>query len=256
MQQRKNDAPESHPWTVFAAEAEVRVLPGGDTQVLKRLKAGERVSGTLYRDSRTDEEWLVARLDGQHVYLQLCTLMRVHPGFAPVNGNLPIGAEFVNRWWGIPTTYEPNDLVALEAPYIIEDGKEYRLRAEAADAVKRMVDAAAGDEIILRVVSSYRSGEYQRGLFEKACRKDGAAQRYSARPGHSEHQLGTAVDICDLKQEHAFEHSFQDTKEGEWLTANAGRFGFRRSYTDANTEETGYISEPWHWRYWGKDITT
>ncbi|MEO8376531.1 MAG: M15 family metallopeptidase, partial [Candidatus Sumerlaeota bacterium] len=120
-----------------------------------------------------------------------------------------------------------------------------------ADREAGQVDMAEKDGVILRVVSSYRSGEYQRGLYERACKKDGAAQRYSARPGHSEHQLGVAVDICDIEQKHAFEHSFQETKEGKWLAANAADYGFIRSYTDDNIDETGYISEPWHWRYWG-----
>ncbi|MCC7392369.1 M15 family metallopeptidase [Candidatus Sumerlaeota bacterium] len=253
MNQLKNDAPDSHPWTVFVPETKARALPGTDTHEVKILVTGDQVSGTIYCDSRTDEEWLATKFEGRNAYVQLAALMRVHPNFAQVKGNIPIGTEFVNRWWGISPNYEPTDLVTIPAQYTVEDGKEYRLRQQAVAALTAMIDAAARDSIILRVNSAYRSGEYQRGLFMQACAKNGCAQRYSARPGHSEHQLGVAVDICDAAQKHAFEHSFQDTPEGEWLTANAARFGFRRSYTDDNTAETGYISEPWHWRYWGTE---
>ncbi len=251
MKRQVNTVPDSHPWTLFADEAIIRSEPREDSEELGRLRAGESVSGSIVVNADTNEEWLAFDRENRHCFATLSAMLRIHPGNRPT-GNLEIGTEFINRWWGIPLQYEPDDLVELPKRLIIEDGKAYRLRRAALVAVTRLIDAAAKDGIIIRVASTYRSGLYQRGLFEKACERDGRGQRYSARPGHSEHQLGTAVDLTDPEEKFAFEHSFQDGPQGKWLEANAGQFGFVRSYTDYNIAETGYISEPWHWRYWGE----
>jgi D-alanyl-D-alanine carboxypeptidase len=77
----------------------------------------------------------------------------------------------------------------------------------------------------------------------------------SAKPGHSEHQLGTAVDFStpymdDLYGDF-FNIRFDQTPEGEWLAQQATNYGFTLSYPAWAVEETGYASEPWHYRYVG-----
>jgi D-alanyl-D-alanine carboxypeptidase len=72
-----------------------------------------------------------------------------------------------------------------------------------------------------------------------------------AKPGHSEHQLGTAVDVAGADDETVLKTEFGDTPAGKWLTAHAPAFGFAISYTAANRATTGYIPEPWHYRYVG-----
>jgi LAS superfamily LD-carboxypeptidase LdcB len=72
--------------------------------------------------------------------------------------------------------------------------------------------------------------------------------KVSARPGHSEHQTGMAVDINDLEQ------TFENTVEGRWLSLNAWKFGFILRYPKGRESITGYDYEPWHFRYLGSDL--
>jgi D-alanyl-D-alanine carboxypeptidase len=144
----------------------------------------------------------------------------------------------------------PPDLVALPAE--IAAGQQL-LRAEAADAARDMIDAAARDGLRLFVDSGYRSYDYQATLFDSYVRTQGIdyAERTSARPGHSEHQLGTAADIASPG--HSLE-AFEGTPEAAWVAANASTFGFVVSYPAGKEAITGYAYEPWHVRYVGKDV--
>ncbi len=78
------------------------------------------------------------------------------------------------------------------------------------------------------------------------------SQNKVAKPGHSEHQLGTTVDLCGLDPKTVLNPNFNLTKEGRWLRENASRFGFYQSYTKENQHLTGYIPEPWHYRFLGE----
>jgi len=197
-------------------------------------------------------EWLNGKSkDGKPMLFLRADFHRVHPVNNQSSGNIKIGTEVVDRWWGLRSDYEPDDLVQIPESHRIIDHKEYWYREEALPHLLKMIDAAAEDGIIIRVNSSYRTFEYQVGLYERATKKDGDGQRYSAPPGHSEHQLGTCVDLTDPEEKFAFTEEFDTTEQGRWLAANAKRFGFRRSYTQQNKAETGYISEPWHWRFIG-----
>ncbi len=239
------------PWEVYFDILEMRDSPDSSGHELKVLKKGDTVEGSeITIHPETDEEWLQASCSGLKGFVSLTGLIRIHPENRQ-EGNLTIGKEVVDRWWGVPISYEPDDLQDIPKKYCIDDGKEYKLRKEALSELVKMLDAAMTEQIELKVISSYRSGPYQENLYKNSIRKSGAGQRYGARPGHSEHQLGTTVDLTDPDQEYNFAHEFQETKWVKWLEKNAARFGFRRSYTDDNITETGYISEPWHWRYMG-----
>ena len=111
--------------------------------------------------------------------------------------------------------------------------------------------------IRLTTVSTYRSFEYQTTLYAKYAARDGkkAADRYSARPGYSEHQTGQAFDIGEVNQgKHWVSDSFGQTKAGKWVAENAHRYGFIMRYPKGKESITGYMHESWHFRYVGKEI--
>ncbi len=159
-----------------------------------------------------------------------------------------IGQEPVDRFHGIPASYVPQDLATISHGY--EKGP-YRLRKEAAEALEKMIRAARHDDIMLKVVSAYRSYDTQRSVYLKKIEKSGWGQTTVAKPGHSEHQLGTAVDLTDGNEETLLEESFGDSPAGKWLLQRAPDFGFAISYTAANGRTTHYSPEPWHYRYYG-----
>ena len=131
-----------------------------------------------------------------------------------------------------------------------------QIRPEAvADFNKLMADAQqAGNPIY--VISSYRSYSNQASTYQGWVNRDGQAlaDTYSARPGHSEHQTGLAVDLgngtCDL------EICFGNTIAGKWLAMNAHEYGFIIRYLDGKDNVTGYQYEPWHLRYVGKELAS
>lgn len=117
-------------------------------------------------------------------------------------------------------------------------------------AVNEMIAAAAEEGLNLFIISGYRSYDKQANIYRNYVARDSqaAADRYSARPGHSEHQTGLAFDMNSIEQ------SFAETPEGIWLAENCSRFGFIIRYTKENEPITGYMYEPWHVRYLGVDI--
>lgn len=144
----------------------------------------------------------------------------------------------------------PPDLVQL--PASISVGAQY-LRAEAAKALQELFDAAARDGYTLTVNSAYRSYEVQVDTYAYWVRLYGQEQadRTSARPGHSEHQLGTAADVGARG---LFLEAFAGTPEAAWLAENSWRYGFIISYPEGKEHITGYAYEPWHIRYVGREV--
>jgi LAS superfamily LD-carboxypeptidase LdcB len=159
------------------------------------------------------------------------------------------GAQTVDRRHGLPPDYAPDDLVPVGPGY--DDDIDYRLRREAAGALATMLAAARADGITLSIASAYRSWETQQRLYQKKLERDGWHQDAVARPGHSEHQLGTAVDLTDGDEATLLRESFGESRAGRWLRDHAWRYGFAQSYTRRNQPQTGYAPEPWHYRYWG-----
>lgn len=145
-----------------------------------------------------------------------------------------------------PRDYEPEDLVTFA-------DSEYQVRAEVAEQLQAMFDAAAREEVELRIISGYRSFTTQAETYDYWVRRYGrsAADRSSARAGHSEHQSGLAVDLDDTNGDCYLDECFGRTDAGEWLQRNAHRYGFIKSYPEDGRDRTGFIHEPWHWRYVG-----
>ena len=135
----------------------------------------------------------------------------------------------------------------------------FQLRRETATALRSMFLAAREAEVRLRIISAYRSYRTQTATFAYWVAQSGLqlARKYSAIPGHSEHQLGTAVDLGTLGAGAPWgSASFATSPTAIWLTENAYKFGFVRSYP-AGAKRVAlscYGSEPWHWRYVGLNL--
>jgi D-alanyl-D-alanine carboxypeptidase len=153
----------------------------------------------------------------------------------------------------LPAWYVPPDLVDSSAAGL---NPGYALRAVAVADLAQMAADARAAGLPLRIVSAYRSYEQQQATFEHWVRVGGydAALRTSARPGHSEHQLGTTVDIAGAGDADPWTYAdWGTTPTGVWVTANAWRYGFVMSYPRDSFALTCYDYEPWHYRYVGRE---
>ena len=133
-----------------------------------------------------------------------------------------------------------------------------RIIPAAIDDLRALHDASvdAGAEIAVR--TAYRSYAQQASVFSSwvAQSDERHARTVSARPGHSEHQLGTAIDVTGAGDPMA-PWQYDDwgtTTPGRWMAREAWRFGFVLSYPPGMTDETCYAYEPWHFRYVGPEI--
>ena len=143
------------------------------------------------------------------------------------------------------------------APASLQPVRGVPLRTEAADALEDLLAAAAADGHELTVISGYRSHDRQRQVYAGWTARHGsaeAADRVSARPGHSEHQTGLAVDLgdaatpaCDL------DACFGSTAAGRWVAAHAAEHGFVVRYPAGAEPVTGFSAEPWHLRWLGAE---
>lgn len=158
----------------------------------------------------------------------------------------------INKHIRLPETYEPADLVPIDGKIAVTR-LGMRLRAGAADALAQMAAAAKNEGANLIVTSAYRSYWEQQATFSHWAKVAGltAAENFSARPGHSQHQLGTAVDFTSESVGRNLTADFAKVGEGSWLAKNAYEFGFVLSYPQGKEAVTGYIYEPWHYRYIG-----
>ncbi len=157
--------------------------------------------------------------------------------------------RLVNKQNTLPRDYIPKDLVALDdyREDFCLSRRGHRLRKVILPALKAMSQGAEKEGIRLMISSAYRSWDYQKMLFERYTAQDGleAAERYSARPGASQHQLGTVMDFGSI------DDSFAETRAGKWLKEHAWEYGFSLSYPRGMEALTGYVWESWHYRYIG-----
>jgi len=148
------------------------------------------------------------------------------------------------------SSYAPKDLVSLKKNSLFDLNKDgMEIRKEAYSALNEMAQAALNDGIRLLVSSAYRSYSYQENLFNYWVSVDGLeeAERESARPGTSQHQLGTAVDFGSISDD------FDKTQMGQWIYKNAADYGWSLSFPKGYEDVTGYRWECWHFRYIGKN---
>lgn len=155
----------------------------------------------------------------------------------------------IDKNHAVSSTYVPKDLVPLEKNKLFNINRaDLSLRAEAYQSLTEMSSAAQKDGITLLVSSTYRSYEYQKNLFAHWVQVDGLeeAERESARPGTSQHQLGCAIDFGSITDD------FAETRMGKWIYENAADFGWSLSFPKEYEDITGYRWECWHFRYIGK----
>ncbi|MFF2911744.1 D-alanyl-D-alanine carboxypeptidase family protein [Paenibacillus sp. NPDC057934] len=163
----------------------------------------------------------------------------------------------VNKQYGLPDNYKPEDLVYPNVRFTFKEEIEKRMmRKEAASALEGLFAGAKKDGIYLAGVSAYRSQSTQVRLFNNYVQRDGEekARRYSAVPGHSEHQTGLAIDVTSSDGKCAAESCFAGTPEAKWLAEHAAEYGYIIRYPEGKENITGYMYEPWHIRYVGKEI--
>ncbi len=152
------------------------------------------------------------------------------------------GILIANKTYALPSSYNPG------------------LNSNVKNAANEMFAAAKEEKgYSLYIASGFRSYSTQNSLYNSYVKRDGkaAADTYSARPGHSEHQSGLAFDVCDSNLKNACINSnFNSTEQADWLKNNAHKYGFILRYPNGKTGETGYKYESWHFRYVGKDLAS
>lgn len=160
-----------------------------------------------------------------------------------------------NKTWMLPQGWKPGDLAAITVPYRGRAEAKY-MRREASEALTVLFAAAKKDGIALCGISGFRSYELQKSVYNKYTRQLGekTAEMVSAKPGSSEHQTGLAIDISAKSINYTLSNSFANTREGKWLAQNAAEFGFILRYPKGREAITGYVYEPWHFRYIGKEL--
>lgn len=157
----------------------------------------------------------------------------------------------VDKNHSLPREYEPKDLVSLDTYGIRTSRPSLLLRKAAAQSLAQMAEAARKDGIELLVSSAYRSFQYQSTVYRRVVQELGQelADRESAKPGFSQHQLGTAVDFGSISD------AFTGSPMERWLRRRAWEFGFSLSYPEGKEAETGYRHESWHYRFLGREAT-
>ena len=184
----------------------------------------------------------------------------------PVRGITPEGQfasngqliHLVNPWNYVPQGYT----VELKAI-----SKEHQVAAVAYNDYLEMITDCTNAGHMPVVCSSYRTQEYQQGLFDQKVQRllkdsdhsysEEEARRIAAQsvavPGTSEHQLGLALDIIDNRNWN-LDESQAEMPTQQWLMENSWRYGWILRYPDEKSHITGIIYEPWHYRYVGREI--
>jgi zinc D-Ala-D-Ala carboxypeptidase len=176
------------------------------------------------------------------------------------NGDRPVAGDPAADWATVaidrertlPETFVPPDLVEVtQAGFQTRD----QVRAIVIPDLAALRTAAEANGTPIAIVSAYRSFSYQQSLFDESVADVGAAESelHTARAGHSEHQLGTAIDVLDPGVGE-LTTAFAATPAGQWLAANSHEFGFVVSYPEGARDRSCFEFEPWHLRYVGRDV--
>ena len=163
----------------------------------------------------------------------------------------------VNKKRPLPEGYVPPDLAVPDVKLrLAASAEQMQFSRSATPALIEMFAAAKNDGVELVFGSGYRSEALQRQFYNQYVAQDGraAADRYSARPGTSEHQTGLSFDATASNGACHLEKCFGETPEGKWLVKNAYKYGFIIRYVEGKESVTGYDYEPWHMRYIGKEL--
>ncbi len=157
----------------------------------------------------------------------------------------------VNKFYYLEEDFIPDNLVSIDSKYGRGEIKE-----EAYQAFLELYEKASKEDLHPYISSPYRSYNRQNQLYTNYSNKDGInkADTYSARPGYSEHQTGLAMDLGTSNNTNI--NDFENSKEFEWMQKNAHKYGFILRYPKGKEYITGYMYEPWHYRYVGVEAAT
>lgn len=189
--------------------------------------------------------------------------------------SLTLGAAMMFESWGYMMPHQdPTDTLILvnknhKAPFVpvtlvkpdVQPTREslsenIYMRPEAAAALEELFKAAAEDGITLYATSGFRSYSTQKAIFERKLDRmdEKQANASVAKPGYSEHQTGLAMDIeGETTKGTGLTEAFGESPEGIWAAEHCAEYGFIIRYPKGKTRITGYIYEPWHLRYVGKE---
>ena len=184
-------------------------------------------------------------LDGKRTYITETTATVPQITETQVTGKLTNNGSYysvrgkyddiiiVNKKHGLSKDYNPGENPTAKAAFV-------RLRD---DMINQGLNVG-------RSYSGFRSYDYQKTLYDNYVSRDGqaAADRYSARPGYSEHQTGLVFDLTDKSG-----NLLEDSRASQWLKDNAHNYGFIVRFQAGKEASTGYMPEAWHIRYVGKE---
>ena len=155
----------------------------------------------------------------------------------------------INKYNYVTENFIPDQLVLVDS----HAKENMYLNIECKNAFIKMANDANALGYNIRAISTYRTLDYQEKLYNNYVKKDGIeiADTYSARKGFSEHHTGLAIDIDNTILSY---NNFENTKEFNWMLNNSYKYGFILRYPKQYENITGYIYEPWHYRYVGIDI--
>ena len=196
-------------------------------------------------DAGTYSVHLYYMLNGKRTYITETTATVPQSTEAQVTGKLTNNGSYysvrgkyddiiiVNKKHGLSKDYNPGENPTAKAAFI-------RLRD---DMINQGLNVG-------RSYSGFRSYDYQKTLYDNYVSRDGqaAADRYSARPGFSEHQTGLVFDLTDKSG-----NLLEDARASQWLKDNAHNYGFIVRFQAGKEASTGYMPEAWHIRYVGKE---
>jgi D-alanyl-D-alanine carboxypeptidase len=158
-------------------------------------------------------------------------------------------------WYRLPASYRP-PLASVGRAGFPRGGS---VRPDVIPDLRALRRAARAAGIPIGILSAYRSAATQASVFRRWVAIGGYDQalRTSARSGHSEHQLASAIDFTIPGAAQPWHHvDWGSTRTGRWLRANAWRYGFVMSYPVGARSRTCYDGEPWHYRWVGRDIAS
>lgn len=226
-----------------ASAQDVPSPPSAVRQLAVPLSRLERIDGAIGRAA-----------DGAVTHVLGVPAGEVARVFAPISPD-----------WALPLNWAPPDLVPM---VVVPQVLGQPASAIVLPDLEAMVGEARSGGAPLVVLSAFRSSDQQAAIFERNVerqfgRADGPisreeaesrAARFTARPGHSQHQLGTAIDFTTPEIGYGIGGRFGVTDAGEWLIEHSWRFGFVFPYTEASQARSGYQPEPWHVRWVGRAL--
>lgn len=234
------------------SEGKLRTKPYDDAPIDRLLKIGEK----FYVIGAGSNGWNKVKTSKGDRYIWHEYLSKNKPTTAKKTEAKADSSTVSSKGYSIVTkngiTYVDGILVANKTYSLPSSYCPGGLLSECDKAYDRLDAAAASAGYELYISSGFRSYETQESIYNRYVANDGKANadRYSARPGYSEHQTGLAIDLNGVSD------NFGNTSTGKWVAAHAHEYGFIIRYPKGKEAQTGYMYEPWHIRYVGVDAAT